>query len=168
MFLETRFAQFFLANSGGDANAKLPAGDPVVDQVQTTGKPLPASFSEDLKQATFERFRTDLKEVSGAKDFIQRFSHLPRCIASSSSIDRLELCISLLALEREFGLIIYCPADLDEDFVYDLTKLYDNNRGMFFNQSLHMAWDPGRVARTNPPLDLHPGAERYYREVGIL
>ena len=72
------------------------------------------------------------------------------------------------ALEREFGLIIYCPADLDEDFVHDLTKLYDNNRDMFFNQSLHMAWDPGRVATTNPPLDLHPGAERYYREVGIL
>jgi len=44
LFLETRFAQFFLANSGGDANATLPAGDPVVDQVQTTGKPLPGPF----------------------------------------------------------------------------------------------------------------------------
>lgn len=72
------------------------------------------------------------------------------------------------ALEREFGLIIYCPASLDEDFVYELTKLYDSHRGMFFTQALHMAWDPGRVAQTNPPLDLHPGAERYYHEVGIL
>jgi HAD superfamily hydrolase (TIGR01509 family) len=72
-----------------------------------TGRPLPASFSNDLKQATFEKFRTDLKEVSGAKNFIRRFSQLPRCIASSSSIDRLQLCLSVLALETEFGSHVY-------------------------------------------------------------
>src|SRR4051795_5791103 len=47
------------------------------------GKPLPSSFSDDLKRATLERFRTDLKEVSGAADFIKRFFHIPRAIASS-------------------------------------------------------------------------------------
>ena len=67
------------------------------------GRSLPANFSGELKHATFERFRTDLKEVSGAANFIKRFSHLPRCIASSSSIDRLQLCLSVLALEAEFG-----------------------------------------------------------------
>jgi HAD superfamily hydrolase (TIGR01549 family) len=67
------------------------------------GKPLPAEFSDDLKSATLERFRTDLKEVSGAGEFIRRFSQIPRCIASSSSIDRLKLCLSVLALEAEFG-----------------------------------------------------------------
>jgi HAD superfamily hydrolase (TIGR01509 family) len=67
------------------------------------GKPLPADFSSELKLATLERFRTDLKEVSGATNFIRRFSHIPRCIASSSSIDRLQLCLSVLALEAEFG-----------------------------------------------------------------
>jgi beta-phosphoglucomutase-like phosphatase (HAD superfamily) len=44
-----------------------------------------------------------LKEVSGATNFIRRFSHIPRCIASSSSIDRLQLCLSVLELEAEFG-----------------------------------------------------------------
>jgi HAD superfamily hydrolase (TIGR01509 family) len=68
-----------------------------------TGKPLPPDFSNDLKRATFERFRTDLKEVSGAADFIKRFAHLPRAIASSSSIDRLELCLSVLGMEAQFG-----------------------------------------------------------------
>src|SRR3954465_13830609 len=67
------------------------------------GRPLPADFSGQLKLATLERFRTDLKEVSGATDFIRRFAHIPRCIASSSSIDRLQLCLSVLALESEFG-----------------------------------------------------------------
>ena len=81
--------------------------DAMAEIESVTGKPLPVNFSDDLKQATFERFRTDLKEVSGAKDFIRRFSHLPRCIASSSSIDRLELCLSLLALETEFGGHVY-------------------------------------------------------------
>ena len=66
-------------------------------------KPLPANFSSELKFATLERFRTDLKEVSGARQFIRRFSHIPRCIASSSSIDRLQLCLSVLELEAEFG-----------------------------------------------------------------
>lgn len=68
-----------------------------------TGKPLPADFSDELKRATFDRFRTDLKEVSGAADFIRRFAHLPRAIASSSSIDRLQLCLSVLGMEVEFG-----------------------------------------------------------------
>ena len=68
-----------------------------------TGKPLPTDFSDELKRATLDRFRTDLKEVSGAADFIKRFAHLPRAIASSSSIDRLQLCLSVLGMEEEFG-----------------------------------------------------------------
>lgn len=67
------------------------------------GKPLPSDFSDELKRATLDRFRSDLKEVSGAADFIERFAHIPRCIASSSSIDRLQLCLSVLDMEAEFG-----------------------------------------------------------------
>lgn len=67
------------------------------------GAPLPSNFSGDLKRATLDRFRTDLKEVSGAADFIRRFAHIPRAIASSSSIDRLKLCLSVLGMEAEFG-----------------------------------------------------------------
>ncbi|QPF87668.1 HAD family phosphatase [Bradyrhizobium genosp. L] len=66
-------------------------------------KPLPADFSDELKRATLERFRTDLKEVSGATAFIRKFAHIQRCIASSSAIERLELCLSVLGLEAEFA-----------------------------------------------------------------
>jgi hypothetical protein len=47
LFLETRFAQFFKAylDSGGKVNDALPASDPVVDQAQTTGLPLPGPFA---------------------------------------------------------------------------------------------------------------------------
>ena len=78
--------------------------DEAVAEIEAAiGRPLPAHFSGQLKLATLDRFRTDLKEVRGATDFIRRFAHIPRCIASSSSIDRLQLCLSVLALEAEFG-----------------------------------------------------------------
>ena len=78
--------------------------DDVIAEIEVAiGKPLPSDFSGQLKLATLDRFRTDLKEVSGATNFIRRFSHIPRCIASSSSIDRLQLCLSVLELEAEFG-----------------------------------------------------------------
>ena len=67
------------------------------------GRPLPADFSDHLRAATLDRFRKDLREVRGATAFIRRFSAIPRCIASSSSIDRLELCLSVLDLEESFG-----------------------------------------------------------------
>jgi len=45
LFLETRFSQFFFANSHGDANVVLPAGDPVVATTVTTNQPLPGPFA---------------------------------------------------------------------------------------------------------------------------
>lgn len=45
LFLETRFSQFFFANSRGDANAVLSAGDPVVATSITTNRPLPGPFA---------------------------------------------------------------------------------------------------------------------------
>jgi cytochrome c peroxidase len=47
LFLETRFAQAFkrFLERGGSVNDPLPAGDPVLDDTQTTGRPLPGSFA---------------------------------------------------------------------------------------------------------------------------
>lgn len=66
------------------------------------GKPLPKTFSDDLKAATLARFEVDLMEVRGAAAFIREYSDLSRCIASSSSLDRLQLCLSVLGLAAEF------------------------------------------------------------------
>ncbi len=82
--------------------------DEAVAEIEAAiGRSLPQNFSGQLKLATLDRFRTDLKEVSGATNFIKRFSHIPRCIASSSSLDRLQLCLSVLALKAEFGSHVY-------------------------------------------------------------
>lgn len=45
LFLETRFAQYFAAHSGGDVNRPLATGDPAVDATLTIGAPLPGPFA---------------------------------------------------------------------------------------------------------------------------
>ena len=45
LFLETRFAQFFFAKAGGDPNAALPSGDPVMDRTLTARGTLPGPFA---------------------------------------------------------------------------------------------------------------------------
>lgn len=47
LFLETRFAQAFKSflDRGGQVNDRPPAGDPVLDDTQTTGRPLPGPFA---------------------------------------------------------------------------------------------------------------------------
>lgn len=45
LFLETRFSQFFFAQSHGNANVLLPSGDPVVASSVTTNRPLPGPFA---------------------------------------------------------------------------------------------------------------------------
>ena len=44
LFLETRFAQFFFTNSGGNANYRLTSGDPVLSHLQTVRGPVPGPF----------------------------------------------------------------------------------------------------------------------------
>jgi TRAP-type uncharacterized transport system substrate-binding protein len=70
-------------------------------------------------------------------------------------------------LDRRDGILVYLPADTDEDFVYQLAKLYDANREAFFKSAVHMAYDPAVVTNTDP-LELHPGARRYYQQAGHL
>jgi len=67
------------------------------------GRTVPEGFSDSLKAATLDRFRMDRREVAGAGAFIQQFAWLPQCIASSSSLDRLRLCLELLGLSARFG-----------------------------------------------------------------
>ena len=64
LFIETRFAEFFFANSNGDENADLPAGDPVMNRVQTTGKPLPGPFRGQSMNCRQCHLVDELKPIS--------------------------------------------------------------------------------------------------------
>jgi len=73
----------------------------------SVGRPLPSSFASDYQARTLERFRRDLRFVDGARDYIDAFAHLPRCIASSSSPDRLALCLEVLDLRAAFSTHVF-------------------------------------------------------------
>jgi len=76
----------------------------VVAAVETkVGRPLPADFTAMFQQRTLQRFREGLQLVDGARAYVETFAHVPRCIASASSPDRLALCLDLLDLAGLFG-----------------------------------------------------------------
>ena len=77
------------------------------------GRPLPTNFAEDLKATTLARFRAGLREVAGATAFIRSFSALPRCIASSSSVERLQVCLEALGITDDFSGLVF-SADMVE------------------------------------------------------
>ena len=69
---------------------------------QDVGGALPNGFPDTLAAATLERFGRELREVEGASAFIRRLGDVPHCIASSSSLERLALCLRMLGLEQQF------------------------------------------------------------------
>lgn len=76
----------------------------VIEAVEATvGRAVPAEFPQVFQQRTLARFRDELRMVSGARGYIETFSNVPRCIASSSSPDRLAACLDLLGLTAPFG-----------------------------------------------------------------
>jgi cytochrome c peroxidase len=65
LFRETRFAQFFFANSNGDVNAKLRTGDPVMKREQRfSGKSLPDPFHNQSMNCRQCHLGNDLDHLS--------------------------------------------------------------------------------------------------------
>jgi HAD superfamily hydrolase (TIGR01509 family) len=77
------------------------------------GRSLPRHFSDDFQRRTLSRFRSDLRIVEGAREFIEAFPEIPRCIASSSSSDRLALCLDVLDITNFFGSNVYSASGVD-------------------------------------------------------
>lgn len=66
------------------------------------GRAAPADLPEQLRSETLAAFTTELKEVPGAGAFIRQFAEIPRCIASSSSPERISHCLVLMGMEELF------------------------------------------------------------------
>jgi cytochrome c peroxidase len=81
LFLETRLAHYFFARAGGNANAILAVGDPVVDGVQTLAGPIAGPFAGQAMNCRSCHFVDDVKTVPGggnrAYDDFARQSPIP-------------------------------------------------------------------------------------------
>ena len=53
------------------------------------GRAPPPAFASDCQARTLARFREELRPVNGVRRYLDAFAHVPKCIASSSSPDRL-------------------------------------------------------------------------------
>ncbi len=71
------------------------------------GRPLPAGFPETLQERTLAALGKDIEAVAGLHDYLAAFPGPQRCIASSSSPDRLVLCLEVLGLRDAFGPHVY-------------------------------------------------------------
>jgi HAD superfamily hydrolase (TIGR01509 family) len=76
------------------------------------GHPLPDDFPESYQHRTLSRFRQDLRPIAGARAYIEAFLDIPRCIASSSSPDRLSVCLEILNLTEFFGDNVYSASEV--------------------------------------------------------
>jgi HAD superfamily hydrolase (TIGR01509 family) len=79
----------------------------VIETIEAvTGRKLPPDFADAYQQRTFDAFRARLKPVVGAREFLEKFlgiwRDVPRCIASSSSPERLALSLEVLNMTPLF------------------------------------------------------------------
>jgi HAD superfamily hydrolase (TIGR01509 family) len=71
------------------------------------GRPLGGDFGADFQKRALARFRTDLKTVTGAREYLTDFAGLHRCIASTSSPERLAVCLDTLGIAELFGANVF-------------------------------------------------------------
>ncbi|MEJ0074456.1 MAG: HAD family hydrolase [Alphaproteobacteria bacterium] len=79
---------------------------------QRLGRAPPGDFLEQSRALLFERFRQNLKPVAGIADAIAALPY-PRCVASSSSFDRLRLVLEITGLAPLFGAHVFSATQVE-------------------------------------------------------
>jgi HAD superfamily hydrolase (TIGR01509 family) len=64
---------------------------------------LPDAFEADLQAETFQRLRGELRPVAGVPDMLRQVAARPKCVASSSELDKIALSLDLCGLTAHFG-----------------------------------------------------------------
>lgn len=66
-------------------------------------------------------------------------------------------------------MVMFCRGDLDEQTVYDLTKTFWENIDQLGEAQGNLkGLTPEEAVKDIAELPLHPGAEKYYKEIGVL
>ena len=82
------------------------AGKSLADTIATAerllGRPIPTDVGHEFGQRLLDRFRRDLKPIPGVRDAILALPYR-RCVASSSSPERLHLSLAVTGLAPLFG-----------------------------------------------------------------
>ncbi len=87
--------------------------DCVVMIEETLGRPVPATFVEDLVRVGKARFLETLPAIEGVNAFAESHGHRARAIASSNEAEWLALCLGKIGLAEHFGDHVYSAATLE-------------------------------------------------------
>ena len=73
------------------------------------------------------------------------------------------------AVQTAIKMVMFCRGDLDEKAVYDLTKTFWENIDKLGEAQANLkGLTPQEAVKDIAELPLHPGAQRYYQEIGVL
>ncbi|MDP1670448.1 MAG: HAD family hydrolase [Alphaproteobacteria bacterium] len=83
----------------------LSMGQILVNIPELTGRPVPEDWRAEVQAETYAAFRESLRAVPGAGDVVARIqaAKIPLCVASSGSLDKMQLTLGLTGLRRYFG-----------------------------------------------------------------
>lgn len=98
------------------------------------GRDLSAVFSTAMRGRLFDAFRSELRPIRGARDMLEALA-VPRCVASSSSPDRIELALELTGL---------LPLLAPHIFSATMVKRGKPAPDLFLHAARQMAAEPGR------------------------
>ena len=102
-----------------------------------TGVAVPASVGDALWPATRALFDRSLRPMPGVADFIARLGSRPRCVASSSSLERIRFSLSKTGLDGFFG---------EHVFSSQMVARGKPAPDLFLFAAERMGVDPGRCA----------------------
>jgi HAD superfamily hydrolase (TIGR01509 family) len=86
--------------------------DAVLEHYQALGRSIPRQFPAELRAKVQETFRSALCPIDGIGSVLEGLK-VPHCVASSSTLDRVSLSLSLTGLARHFGDRLYTAQMVD-------------------------------------------------------
>ena len=75
--VETRFAEYFYANSNGQVNVPLATGDPVVDNIETTQGSVPGPFGGQSMNCRSCHLIDEVQDTAGQRSYADFARHSP-------------------------------------------------------------------------------------------
>src|SRR5258708_31922822 len=86
--------------------------DAVLEHYQGLGRSIPRQFPAELMVKVQETFRSALCPIEGIESVLEGLK-IPHCVASSSTLDRVSLSLSLTSLAGHFGDRLYTAQMVD-------------------------------------------------------
>jgi HAD superfamily hydrolase (TIGR01509 family) len=109
--------------------------DAVLEHYEGMGHSIPQQFPSELMVKVHETFRSALCPIEGVSSVLEGLK-IPHCVASSSSLDRVSLSLSLTGLARHFG---------DRLYTSQMVERGKPAPDLFLYAAERMAADPGRT-----------------------